>query len=121
MIPGVARTATRAPSERRLRATARYFSVLGDPNRLAVLLELDRGPRTVGELVEATGIPRSRLSNHLACLRHCKFVDAEPEGRSVRYSLAGGDIGELIGDATVAAAAREAHLASCTRIGPEWV
>ncbi len=106
MIPGVARTATRAPSERRLRATARYFSVLGDPNRLAVLLELDRGPRTVGELVEATGIPRSRLSNHLACLRHCKFVDAEPEGRSVRYSLAGGDIGELIGDATVAAAAR---------------
>ena len=73
------------------------------------------------DLVEATGIPRSRLSNHLACLRHCKFVDAEPEGRSVRYSLAGGDIGELIGDATVAAAAREAHLASCTRIGPEWV
>ena len=102
------------------RATARFFRVLGDPTRLAVLQELARGPLTVAELVEATGIPRSRLSNHLGCLRHCEFVEASPEGRSVRYSLAGSGIAELIAHAAGAAAERVEHLASCTRIGPEW-
>jgi DNA-binding transcriptional ArsR family regulator len=75
----------------------------------------------VTELVEATGIPRSRLSNHLACLRYCGFVETEPEGRTVRYSLVDGDIASLIAHASAAAAQREEHLSSCTRIGPEWV
>ncbi len=76
---------------------------------------------TVAELVEATGIPRSRLSNHLACLRYCEFVEAEPEGRTVRYSLVDGDVASLVANASVAAARREEHLSSCTRIGPVWV
>lgn len=114
-------TATTAAPDSLLRATARFFRVLGDPTRLAVLQELARGPLTVTELVESTGIPRSRLSNHLACLRYCELVEAERDGRSVRYSLVGGEIAALIGDASTAAAQREEHLSSCTRIGPEWV
>lgn len=103
------------------RATARFFRVLGDPTRLAILEALTQGPQTVVELVETTGIPRSRLSNHLACLRYCQFVDAEPIGRAVRYSLIDVNIGAVIHNAATAAAERQEHLASCTRIGPEWV
>lgn len=76
---------------------------------------------TVSQLVKATGVPRSRLSNHLACLRYCEFVDTEPEGRTVRYSLVDGDLASLVASASAAAARREEHLSSCTRIGPEWV
>lgn len=104
-----------------VRATARFFRVLGDPTRLTILQTLEGGSLTVAELVEATGIPRSRLSNHLACLRYCEFVEAEPEGRTVRYSLVDGDVASLVANASVAAARREEHLSSCTRIGPVWV
>jgi len=31
----------------------------------------------VAELVAALGAPRSRVSNHLACLRWCRLVEAE--------------------------------------------
>lgn len=117
----MALTSTVSGSDSLVRATARFFRVLGDPTRLAILQMLEGGSLTVAELVEATGIPRSRLSNHLACLRYCGFVETEPEGRTVRYSLVDGDIASLIAHASAAAAQREEHLSSCTRIGPEWV
>ena len=37
---------------------------------------------------EVLGASRSKLSNHLACLRGCGLVVAVPEGRRVRYELA---------------------------------
>ena len=34
------------------------------------------------------GLSRSNVSNHLACLRDCGIVVAEPEGRKTRYEIA---------------------------------
>jgi ArsR family transcriptional regulator, cadmium/lead-responsive transcriptional repressor len=62
-------------------ARARWFRVLADPTRLAIVEHLLTGPHSVTELISKTGLPRSRISNHLACLRWCQFVHADRQGR----------------------------------------
>ena len=49
-----------------------------------------------GEIVEATGLSQSNVSNHLSCLRDCGLVVAEPEGRFVTYRLSDDRVGDLI-------------------------
>lgn len=110
-------TTTRAPAAV---ATARFFRVLGDPTRVAVLELLGQRPHTVSELVEATGTGQSRMSTHLACLRWCELVTAERSGRNVVYSLADAGVADVVRRGRELAEARLDHLVSCERIGPEW-
>ena len=79
-----------------LTMTAKLFRGLGDPSRLSLLEALRRGPLTVSELVAATGLSQSNVSNHLGCLRDCGLVTAEPAGRFVTYSLSDDRVGELL-------------------------
>lgn len=102
-------------------ATARFFRVLSDPTRLRILELLTDGPRTVSELVEALDCPQSRVSNHLACLRWCEFVDGERQGRQVIYRICDERVRELVGAAQLMAAEHYEHLVSCQRIGPDWI
>jgi DNA-binding transcriptional ArsR family regulator len=102
-------------------AAARLFRVLGDPTRLAILEVLLKGPRNVSELVEATGAPQSRLSNHLACLRWCRMVEDERKGRQVIYRLADRRVKRLLALGREMATEHAGYLASCRRIGPDWV
>jgi DNA-binding transcriptional ArsR family regulator len=103
-------------------AAGRLFKVLADPTRLALLRRLAEGEASVGELVAALGNPpQSRVSNHLACLRWCELVTGEKVGRSVVYRLVDHRVLALIDVACDVAAPHADHLASCTRIGPEWI
>ena len=102
-------------------ATARFFRVLSDPTRLRILELLLERPRTVSELVEALDCPQSRVSNHLACLRWCEFVDTERDGRQITYRIRERRVRRLIDAAKSMAAEHREHLASCSRIGPEWI
>lgn len=103
-------------------AAGRLFKVLGDPTRLAVLRRLADGPATVADLLEALGDPpRSRVGNHLACLAYCGLVITEKVGRHVTYALADPGVLRLVEFASVVAAPHTDHLASCIRIGPDWV
>jgi DNA-binding transcriptional ArsR family regulator len=104
----------------RAKALARFFRVLGDPTRLALVQELDGGERTVGELVAAVGQPQPRVSTHLACLRHCGFAIAERRGKEVVYRLAIG-LRDLLGEADRRADPLADRLSSCSRIGPDWI
>lgn len=104
-----------------MRATARYFRVLGDSTCLSILDALATGPCSASELARHVLAPLTRVSNHLACLRWCKFVVAERRGRQVLYQLADTGISELIEAARQLAAGRAEPLESCERIGPDWV
>ncbi len=66
---------------------AKLFRGFADPSRLAILEALRRGPLTVTEVVQATGLTQSNVSNHLGCLRDCGLVASEQKGRYVRYRL----------------------------------
>ena len=66
---------------------AKLFRGLAEPSRLAILDALLAGPRSVTEIVEATGLSQPNVSSHLSCLRDCGLVVREQEGRNAFYAL----------------------------------
>jgi DNA-binding transcriptional ArsR family regulator len=70
-----------------LAVKARLFRGFSDASRLSILESLREGPRSVGDVVEATGLSQSNTSNHLACLHDCGLVRREQRGRHVIYGL----------------------------------
>lgn len=100
---------------------ARFFRVLGDPTRLQILEALLDGERSVSELVALVDAPQSRVSNHLACLKWCRFAESERRGRNVFYRVTDPQIRELIRLARETASENAEHLESCKRVGPGWV
>jgi len=66
----------------------RLGRALSDPTRSRILLALLEKPAYPAELADALLTTRQNISNHLACLRDCGIVAAEPEGRQVRYEIA---------------------------------
>src|SRR5215831_4054896 len=100
---------------------ARFFRVLGDPTRLRLILALEAGERSVGELVIELGQRQPRVSAHLACLRHCGLVEHRRQGREVLYRLRLGNLKALIDRAAELTIPLGERLATCTRIGPDWI
>lgn len=79
-------------------ALVRFGCALSDRTRVDILLLLRDGAGYPSELADAIGVSRQILSNHLACLRGCGLVTAEPDGRRTRYELADGRISHALDD-----------------------
>lgn len=75
---------------------AKLFRGFSDPSRLAILDALSTGPRTVTEIVNATGLSQPNASNHLRCLRECGLVVCTQEHRYVRYQLSDQRVATLL-------------------------
>jgi ArsR family transcriptional regulator, cadmium/lead-responsive transcriptional repressor len=73
----------------------KLFRGFSDPSRLSILEALRDGPRSVGELVETTGLTQSNTSNHLACLLDCQLVTREQQGRFAYYQLSDDRVARL--------------------------
>lgn len=84
---------------------ARFGRALADPIRCRLLLALREAPAHPADLAERLGISRTRLSNHLACLRDCGLVVAVPVGRRSRYELADERLGHALDDLRTAVVA----------------
>ena len=96
---------------------AKYFRGLGDPTRLRILQLLrDEGELSVGELVDRLGIAQTKVSNHLACLRWCGFVEARREHRTVYNRVADPRVEQVVDLAHARLEDNEEHVAACCRI-----
>lgn len=82
--------------ETREDALTRLGRALSDPTRCRILTALLDGTRYPARLAELLDLSRSKVSNHLACLRGCGLVVAAYEGRQVRYELADGHLTEAL-------------------------
>ncbi|MBX3031815.1 MAG: winged helix-turn-helix transcriptional regulator [Chloroflexi bacterium] len=80
----------------RLEVMHRLGRAMADPTRSRMLLRLLDGPAYPAALADELGLTRQNVSNHLACLRDCGIVIAEPEGRQVRYELADRHLAEAL-------------------------
>jgi ubiquinone/menaquinone biosynthesis C-methylase UbiE/DNA-binding HxlR family transcriptional regulator len=60
--------------------------VLGDTNRLRMLLLLSREELSVAELQEILGMGQSSISTHLAQLKHAGLVEDRRAGKNIWYS-----------------------------------
>jgi DNA-binding transcriptional ArsR family regulator len=98
-----------------LAVKAKFFRGFSDPSRLKILEALRDGPLVVGEIVTATGLSQSNVSNHLGCLRECGLVIAERQGRYIVYRLRDGRVGALLelAESLLADVARGVY--QCTR------
>ncbi len=71
---------------------AEVLRTLANPRRLEILHRLLVGPCEVRRLAEDLGASQPNISQHLAVLRSAGIVDAERDGREVRYRLADPDV-----------------------------
>lgn len=93
---------------------AKYFRGLGDPIRLRILeLLRDEGELSVGDLVRRLELPQPKVSNHLACLRWCGFIEARREGRIVYNRIADARIAKMLDLAESLLADNAEHVAAC--------
>lgn len=62
--------------------------VFTSPARIQILNELREGEKSVGQLVDATGLPQPNVSQHLAVMRNRGILMSRKEGAVVHYKLA---------------------------------
>lgn len=71
---------------------AEVLKTLASPRRLEILHRLSEGPREVGRLAAELGLSQPNVSQHLGVLRGAGMVEAERDGREVRYHLSDPDV-----------------------------
>lgn len=67
----------------------KILRVIADPNRLRILLLLQREELSVAELQESLGMGQSTISTHLAQLKQAGLVNDRRTGKSSLYRLTG--------------------------------
>lgn len=66
---------------------AETYKLLANAKRLEILNLLGNGETIVTDLVNAMGIRKANVSQHLALLRYLKFVKVRRVGKNAFYSL----------------------------------
>jgi DNA-binding transcriptional ArsR family regulator len=92
------------------------FRGLAEPSRLALIEELARGDRRVGDLSAATGLSQPNVSKQLACLWDCGLVERERRGREIHYRLVDG-LQELLASADGVLELTGDRVMACPRFG----
>jgi len=70
-----------------LAGVARHFKLLGEPMRLKILQAVCRAPRTVTDIVVATGATQANVSKHLALLAAAGILTRKKDGQCVYYGM----------------------------------
>ncbi len=99
---------------------ARLFRALADATRLRIVeLLLDEPGLHQMELVRRLGATQARVSEHMACLVWCGFVESRSEGRRTCYRVTDPTVRELIAGTRQFLSRNEAHIAACRHINKE--
>jgi ArsR family transcriptional regulator, cadmium/lead-responsive transcriptional repressor len=95
----------------------KYFRALGDPTRVRILeLLREHGELSVGALVARLGQSQPKVSNHLACLRWCGFVDTRRDHPTIYYRVADERVTQLLALAHALLSDNAEHVAACRRV-----
>ncbi|MHB8846089.1 MAG: ArsR/SmtB family transcription factor [Nitrospirota bacterium] len=86
---------------------AKIFKVLGDPNRLNIVLSIGRESRSVTEIIDATELSQTLVSFHLKALRDAAIVRTERNGPFIYYSLTESSLMDILDDLARTAASIE--------------
>ena len=75
------------------------FKALANPVRAAIVHLLSDRERTVGQLVEALGLPQPLVFQHLRVLRGALMVATRRQGQEIWYSVCDQHVAHILGDA----------------------
>src|SRR4051812_35558491 len=76
-----------ALDQAQLQAVAGLFNVLAEGSRLCILQILQRGPTSVGELVERSGLKQANVSKQLSILLTAGIIARRQDGNRALYSI----------------------------------
>jgi DNA-binding transcriptional ArsR family regulator len=107
-----------ATNKQALTLKAKLYRGLADASRLSIIEALRDGPLSVSEIVAATDLSQSNVSNHLACLRDCGLVTREQDGRFAIYQLIDPQVATLLGLTDDILADVAERIYACTRYEP---
>ncbi len=77
---------------------AKTFKVLGDYNRLGIVMVISKVSRTVTDIINATGMSQTLVSFHLRALRKAEIVTTRRKGPFIYYSLTNPSLMDIIDD-----------------------
>ena len=80
------------PMDEITKLQAEVLKVLASPRRLEILHRLAESPLEVGRLAEELELSQPNVSQHLAVMRAAGIVEADRDGREIRYRLADPDV-----------------------------
>jgi DNA-binding transcriptional ArsR family regulator len=72
------------------------FRLLGEPNRLAIVITCLDGPLSVGEITARLALSQSLVSHHLRLLRAARLLKAGRRGKQVFYSIPDCHVREML-------------------------
>jgi len=78
----------RNPMEMHAEQAAAFLGGLANPHRMKILCQLADGEKSVGALIEATGLAQTSMSQHLAKLRSEGIVAFRRDHRTLYYAIA---------------------------------
>lgn len=81
-----------------LNSLAEAFRLLGDPNRLRIVMYCMDDPKSVGNIAEKLGLSQTLVSQHLRLLRGARLVVGKRQAKNVFYSVADDHVGCMIVD-----------------------
>jgi DNA-binding transcriptional ArsR family regulator len=81
---------------RSITAASELLKTMSNPQRLAILCCLKEDEMSVGEIAEFLEIGQSSLSQHLSKLRDQGLVHTRRDQQMIYYSLASGEVSEII-------------------------
>ncbi len=82
----------------RIEDLAEMFRLMGDGNRLRILLLVLDQPRSVGDIALAAGLSQYLVSHNLGRLRAGRLVRAERQGKQVYYAAADDHVRSVLSD-----------------------
>jgi ArsR family transcriptional regulator len=80
------------PNQTMLEMIAQRFRAMGEPMRLRLLVSLQQGERSVGDLVREHDTSQANVSKHLQVLTAAGLSKRRKQGLRVLYSIADPDI-----------------------------
>lgn len=92
---GVAEVSEQRITPEGLEKLASLFRIFSEVGRLALLQELKTGEKTVGELVELSGMGQAGVSKHLKMMYDAGVLSRRKEGTKVFYAVSDPMVFEL--------------------------
>ena len=71
----------------RIENLARMFDILGDTNRLSIVVYLMGGEKSVSDITKHIGMSQSAVSHQLRILKDARILKATKIGKAVYYSI----------------------------------
>jgi len=78
---------TPPPSPTAMTMIAEFFKMLSEVSRLEIVCALKKGPLTVGQIIEVTGLGQANVSKHLKLLTNAQILSRQQQGVNVVYEI----------------------------------